>query len=84
MSRMPHERALPLKHRPCGVVKLLKTRGNWMKAVVVTGEKGEDRRREEKVWNENGVRRKKDTLLSFVLSIPSTVISMRSFRTLNP
>lgn len=41
--RMPHERALPLKHWPCGAVKLLKTRGNWMKAVVVTDEKGEDR-----------------------------------------
>lgn len=58
-------------------VKLLKTRGNWMKAVVVTGEK---RKTVEKAWNENGVRRKKDIRPSSVLPAPSTAVSTRSFR----
>lgn len=58
-------------------VKLLKTRGNWMKAVVVTGEK---RKTEEKAWNENGVRRKKDIRPSSALPAPSTTVSTRSFR----
>jgi len=38
--RMPHERALSFKHRSCRAMKLLKTRGNWMKAIVEIGEKG--------------------------------------------
>lgn len=77
--RMPHERTLLFKHRPCGAMKLLKTRGNWMKAVVVTGTRRG--RREEKAWNENGVRRKKDIRSSSVLPAPSTAVSTRSFRT---
>lgn len=32
--RTSHEKALTFKHRPRGGLKLLKTRGNWMKAVV--------------------------------------------------
>lgn len=38
--RTSHEKALTFKHRPRGGLKLLKTRGNWMKAVVVVGVAG--------------------------------------------
>lgn len=38
--RTPHEKALTFKHRPRRGVKLLKTRGNWMKVVVVAGVAG--------------------------------------------
>lgn len=41
---------------------------------------GEDGRREEKAWNENGVRRKKDIRAASVLPAPSIAVSTRSFR----